>query len=162
MDDYRIEMEEGIEQRYVGFELTCTPDEFPRRTEQILTEVWSLLDTAGVPPVGPPFCLVPQIRSVDDPLPPESPWRLVCGFPVEDEVEAEDPVKVGILPGGKILTTVHEGKLDSLSTAYLALQVHMMKEGLEPNGSPWEVYLTDPVWEPDESQWRTVVRWPVH
>lgn len=159
--DYRIEIEEGIDQPYVGFELVCDPSEFPIRTEQILTEVWSLLDTAGVPPVGPPFCLVPQITSADDPLPPETPWRLICGFPVDDAVVAEDPVKIGTLPGGKHVTTVHEGKLDSLSTAYLALQVHMLKEGLEPNGSPWEVYLTDPVWEPDESQWRTVVRWPV-
>ena len=24
-----------------------------------------------------------------------------------------------------------------------------------------KVYLTDPVWEPDETKWRTVVRWPV-
>ena len=159
--DYRVETEEGIDQRYVGFELTCMPDEFPRRTEQTLTEVWSLLESAGVAAVGPPFCLVPQITSADDPLPPETPWRLICGFPVDDEVEAEDPVKVGTLPGGKHLTTEHRGRLDTLSTAYLALQVQMMKDGLEPNGPPWEVYLSDPVWEPDESQWRTIVRWPV-
>ena len=159
--DYRIQIEEGIDQPYVGFEFECMPSEFEARAEQVLTEVWSLLDAAGVAAAGPPFCLVPQIHSLDDEIPPPSPWRLICGFPVEDELEAEDPVKLGTLPGGKIATTVHKGKLDTLSTAYLALQIYMAQKGLSPNGPPWEIYLTDPVWEPEESQWRTVVRWPV-
>ncbi len=159
--EYQVEVEEGIEQPYVGFEFECMPDEFETRIEQTLTEVWSLLDTAGVIPAGPPICVVPQIQHLDDEIPPPTPWRLICGFPVEDEVEAEDPVKVGTLPGGRVATTVHQGKLDTLSTAYLALQVHMMQNGMEPNGPPWEIYLTDPVWEPDESQWRTVVRWAI-
>ena len=159
--DYRIEIEEGIEQPYVGFEFECMPSEFEAMVEQTLTEVWSLLETVGVPPAGPPICVVPQIESSDDEIPPPSPWRLICGFPVEDELEAEDPVKLGTLPGGRVLTTEHRGKLDKLSTAYLALQIFMTEKGLEPNGPPWEIYLTDPVWEPDESQWRTIVRWPV-
>ena len=86
---------------------------------------------------------------------------MLVGFPVEEELAAEDPVRFGHLPGGKVLTTLHMGKLDSLSTAYLALQVHMMAEGLTPVGAPWEVYLTDPVWEPDPAQWRTIVNWAV-
>lgn len=159
--EYRIETLDLPEQPYVAFEVTCSPEDFERTMEQTLTEVWSLLETAGSPPAGPPMCVVPQITGTDDQVPPPTPWRLICGFPVEDELEAEDPVKLGHLPGGKVLSTVHRGKLDGLSTAYLALQVHMQAEGLEPNGSPWEVYLTDPVWEPDESQWRTIVRWAV-
>jgi effector-binding domain-containing protein len=159
--DYRIEIEALPEQPYVALEFTCSPSEFERKVEQTLTEVWSLLDGAGVPPVGPPFCLVPQIESLEDEIPPASPWRLVCGFPVEDELEAEEPVRLGILPGGKVLTTMHKGRLDTLSTAYLALQVHIVAKGLVPRGSPWEVYLTDPVWEPDPDQWRTIVRWAI-
>lgn len=159
--DYRIRTEELPAQPYVAFEITCDPREFERKIEQTLTEVWSLLESADVPPAGPAFCLVPQITGLDDEVPPPSPWRLICGFPVEDELEAEDPVKLGKLPGGRVLSTVHKGKLDTLSTAYLALQVHMQTEGLQPQGCPWEVYLTDPVWEPDPAQWRTIVRWAV-
>lgn len=159
--DYRIEIEELPEQPYVAFEVLCSPQEFEQKLEQTLTEVWSLLESADVPPAGPPFCLVPQITGLEDEIPPVSPWRLICGFPVDDELEAEEPVKLGTLPGGRVLTTMHKGKFDSLSTAYLALQVHLLAHGLEPVGSPWEIYLTDPVWEPDPERWRTIVRWAI-
>ena len=116
---------------------------------------------SGIAPAGPPFCLVPQITTTEDEVPPPSPWKLIVGFPVEGELEAEEPILFGHLPGGKVLTTLHMGKLDTLSTAYLALQVQMMKDGLTPVGAPWEVYLSDPAWEPDPEQWRTVVNWAV-
>ena len=159
--DYEIEVVELPEQPYVALELECSQGEFPFEVEKTLTAIWGLLDSVGVPPAGPPICIVPQIGTTDDEVPPPQPWQLVVGFPVEDELEAEDPVRFGHLPGGRVLTTLHMGKLDTLSTAYLALQVHMMAEGLEPSGPPWEVYLTDPVWEPDPEQWRTVVNWAV-
>jgi effector-binding domain-containing protein len=159
--DYHIDIEEGIETPYVGVSLECSPQDFEAQVEQALTQVWALMDEADINPAGPPICLVPQISTIDDEVPPPSPWRLIAGFPVEDEVAGEDPVVVGTLPGGKILTTVHEGELKSLSTAYLALQVYMQSHDLSPNGPPWEVYLTDPVWEPDPEEWRTIVRWAV-
>jgi effector-binding domain-containing protein len=159
--DYEIELIELPEQPYVALDLVCSPDEFPFEVEKILTEIWGLLDVVGIPPAGPPICLVPQISSTEDEVPPPTPWRLLVGFPVEEELAAEDPVRFGHLPGGKVLTTLHMGKLESLSTAYLALQVHMMAKGLTPVGSPWEIYLTDPVWEPDPAQWRTIVNWAV-
>jgi effector-binding domain-containing protein len=157
--DYKVEVVELPEQPWVGMEIVCSPGEFPFETEKTLTAVWSVLDAAGVPPAGPPICIVPQITTTEDEVPPPTPWRLIVGFPVEDELEAQDPILFGHLPGGKVLTTLHMGKLDSLSTAYLTLQVRMMQEGLTPNGAPWEVYLSDPVWEPDPEQWRTVVNW---
>lgn len=159
--DYAVETIELPAQPYVALNLTCSPGEFPFEVEKCLTSIWGLLDAVGVPPAGPPICIVPQISTTEDEVPPPTPWELLVGFPVEDELEAEDPVRFGHLPGGKVLTTLHMGKLETLSTAYLALQVHMMKEGLTPAGSPWEVYLTDPVWEPDPEQWRTVVNWAV-
>ncbi|RKZ13134.1 hypothetical protein DRQ53_00585 [bacterium] len=159
--DYKIEVVELLKQPYVALDLTCSPEEFPLEVEKSLTSIWGVLDATAVPPAGPPICIVPQITSTDDEVPPPTPWRLLVGFPVEDELIAEDPVCFGHLPGGKVLQTLHMGKLDTLSTAYLALQVYMMKEGLTPNGVPWEVYLTDPVWEPDPEQWRTEVNWAV-
>jgi effector-binding domain-containing protein len=159
--EYSIETIELPEQPYVAMEAVCDPDDFPFEVEKTLTAVWSLLDEAGIPAVGPPMCIVPQITGTEDEVPPPTPWTLIVGFPVEDELEAQDPILFGHLPGGKVLTTLHMGKLDTLSTAYLSLQVHMMKEGLTPVGAPWEVYLSDPAWEPDPEQWRTVVNWAV-
>lgn len=128
--DYAVETIELPAQPYVALNLTCSPGEFPFEVEKCLTSIWGLLDAVGVPPAGPPICIVPQISTTEDEVPPPTPWELLVGFPVEDELEAEDPVRFGHLPGGKVLTTLHMGKLETLSTAYLALQVHMMKEGL--------------------------------
>lgn len=159
--DYEIAIEDATETRYVAVRLECSPAEFEAQVEQALTQIWALMDDALIAPAGPPICLVPQIQNLDDEVPPPSPWKLLAGFPIEDEVAAEEPVVLGTLPGGRVLTTVHEGELKTLSTAYLALQVHMQTHGLTPNGPPWEVYLTDPVWEPDPQRWRTIVRWAV-
>ena len=159
--NYDIEIQEVPETRYAAVEITCGPAEFETEVEQALTQVWSVMDDAGILPAGPPFCLVPQIQGLDDEVPPPTPWKLITGFPIEEDVVAEDPILVGVLPGGRALTTVHLGKLESLSTAYLALQVHMEANGLSPAGPPWEEYHTDPAWEPDASKWRTIVRWPL-
>ena len=159
--DYSVEVVELPEQPYVAMEVVCSPEEFAFEVEKTATAVWGLLGDSGIAPAGPPFCLVPQITTTEDEVPPPSPWKLIVGFPVEDELEAEEPILFGHLPGGKVLTTLHMGKLDTLSTAYLALQVQMMKDGLTPVGAPWEVYLSDPAWEPDPEQWRTVVNWAV-
>ena len=37
----------------------------------------------------------------------------------------------------------------------------MESEGLEGAGAPWEVYVTDPGAEPDQSKWRTEIFFPV-
>jgi AraC family transcriptional regulator len=42
-----------------------------------------------------------------------------------------------------------------------ALTEWMKSEGLEAAGAPWEVYVTDPGAEPDQSKWRTDIFFPV-
>ncbi|HYO20461.1 MAG TPA: hypothetical protein VES02_17550, partial [Dermatophilaceae bacterium] len=44
--------------------------------------------------------------------------------------------------------------------SYGALTAWMRDRGVEPNGDMWEVYLSDPVAEPDPSTWRTEIYTP--
>ena len=46
---------------------------------------------------------------------------------------------------------------------YVSLNLNewIVREGLEPAGVPWEVYVTDPGAEPDPSKWRTDLYFPV-
>jgi effector-binding domain-containing protein len=36
-----------------------------------------------------------------------------------------------------------------------------MDHAMELNGDPYEVYITDPASEPDETKWVTELYWPV-
>ena len=70
-------------------------------------------------------------------------------------------VIVETLPGGIAATTTHLGSYDQLQDAYGAIQQWMESEGLVPNGSPWESYVTDPAEYPDPKDWKTEVFWPL-
>ncbi len=50
---------------------------------------------------------------------------------------------------------------ENLPQTWSALTEWMGSQGLRPTGSPWEVYVTDPGAEPDQSKWRTDIFFPL-
>ncbi|MAX81010.1 MAG: hypothetical protein CL843_12660 [Crocinitomicaceae bacterium] len=62
---------------------------------------------------------------------------------------------------GTAVKGTHKGNYDNLGSTWESLYAYVGKEGLEFNGSPWEVYVTDPGQEPDTSKWITEIYIPV-
>ncbi|HAF27448.1 MAG TPA: hypothetical protein DCG75_00230 [Bacteroidales bacterium] len=86
---------------------------------------------------------------------------LECGLPVNKRIEDNDIINFIELPASKTIMASHFGHYNTVKTTYTALQNYISENNLEINGTPWEMYITDPMKESDESKWETRVYFPI-
>jgi AraC family transcriptional regulator len=120
---------------------------------EMLGAVFVHAQRAGATLVGQPFTRYldwgPGLVSIE------------AGLPIAARVEGEGDVLAEVLPGGRVAVTTHRGPYEQLVDAHAAVQQWIEERGLHAKGSPWEVYVTDPADEPDPTNWRTDVFWPI-
>jgi effector-binding domain-containing protein len=119
-------------------------------------EVFAFLDAHGIAPAGP---VVFQYDHVDM----DSRLDMRVGVPTAEPVEGEGDVQPGVLPAGRYLTVTHVGHPDTLVDATGELLAWADARGLkfDRDGDDWasrlEIYLSDPVEQPDMTKWETVL-----
>jgi effector-binding domain-containing protein len=128
-------------------------DQIKALFDRALPAVMAAVAKQGGHPVGPPFAKYFGT--------PGDTVEVEVGFPVARAVAPSDGVRAGTLPGGPAVRAMHVGPYDRLPATYDAMFAWMKGEGLEPADAMWEVYLSDPVRQPDPETWRTEVWWPV-
>lgn len=87
--------------------------------------------------------------------------ELECALPIAAPIAGTRRIRCDELPAGTMATVTHVGPYENLPGTWAALTGWMESEGLIPAGTPWEVYVTDPRAEPDQSKWRTDIFFPV-
>lgn len=92
---------------------------------------------------------------------PEGMLLMEAGIPLTEAIEGQDNMKATETPSGKVLKAVHWGPYDQVAKVYNALEQYMSVLKIEPAGAPWEVYVTDPMQEPDPEKWETIVYFPI-
>ncbi len=138
---------------FVGIRTSTTTDKIGEVMGPLFGEVYAFIQQSGRQPAGMPFALY---HSMDD-----NTVELECGMPVASPVEGAGRVKAGELPAGTVATVTHTGPYDALPQTWSSLAEWIGSQGLQPAGAPWEVYVTDPGAEPDQSKWRTDIFFPV-
>jgi len=86
---------------------------------------------------------------------------LECGLPVDKEFLETETINFIELPVSKVVMASHFGHYNTVKESYQAIESFVSDNNLEINGSPFEVYITDPMSEPDQSKWETKVYFPV-
>jgi effector-binding domain-containing protein len=140
-------------QSTAAIRVTTEPARIGEAFREVLPEVGSHLEAAGVSPAGPPFA-----RFFDY---TEDEADFETGFPVPEPVEGEGRVIAGELPGGLAAVTTHVGPYEGLQDVHAAIGEWVLAHGHDPGGAVWEVYETSPADEEDSSRWRTEVVWPL-
>ncbi len=140
-------------QPVLGIRTQAKMQDLPKIMGDLFGEVFGYVSQGGQQPAGMPFS---RYHSMDD----ES-VDMECGLPVTSPRDGTARIKAGELPGGTVATVIHEGPYEGLPQTWAALFEWINRQGLEPAGAPWEVYLTDPGAEPDQSKWRTQIFFPV-
>lgn len=84
-----------------------------------------------------------------------------AGIPVPPGSAGAGAIEVGELPACTAAVTIHTGPYDGLTDAHGAVERWIEAQGLEPDGPPWEVYVTDPGEVPNPDEWKTEVVWPI-
>ena len=140
-------------QPILSIRTTATMDKIGEAMGPLFGEVYGCIQQSGQEPVGMPFAIY---HSMDGGM-----VDLECGMPVASPMDSGGRVQVGELPAGTVATVTHMGPYDALRQTWAALMEWMSSQGLQPAGAPWEVYVTDPGAEPDQSKWRTDIFFPV-
>jgi effector-binding domain-containing protein len=85
-----------------------------------------------------------------------------AGVIVAQPIEPSGNVKPGELPAGPAALAVHTGTYETLGATHAAMRRWLeANPSHEPNGGPWELYITDPSAEPDPTKWLTEVIYPL-
>jgi effector-binding domain-containing protein len=106
----------------------------------------------GTSRAGPPFARYHQLAA--------GRFAVEAGFPVVTAIEPDADVRPSYLPGGPAAVTIHTGRYEAMGLAYAALGSWISDHGGKPEGDAWEVYLSDPVRQPDPASWRTEIVQP--
>jgi effector-binding domain-containing protein len=145
------------EQPYVGIRDAVTMETIGRVADRI-GELVGWLAGRGAAPAGAPFLrywVIDMERRLD----------VEAGVPISEPLDGAGDVTVGTLPAGRYATVTHHGHPDELIGATAALLAWAQELGLtwdaadDPEGIAWacrlEVFLTNPMAQPDLSQWDT-------
>lgn len=86
---------------------------------------------------------------------------LECGLPVKQKMTGTDQIKYMELPKCKVVMASHFGHYKTVKSTYVIIEKYIKENNLEISGSPWEIYMTDPLKEPDQDKWETKVYFPI-
>ena len=140
-------------QPIVGIRTTVAMKDIGQAMGPLFGEVQGHIQRSGGQPAGMPIAIYYTV--------PAETVDLQCAIPVAAPLAGAGRVQAGELPAGTAATVTHIGPYDDLPQTWAALTEWMQSQGLEGAGAPWEVYVTDPGAEPDQSKWRTDIFFPV-
>ena len=109
------------------------------------------LKRVDVEPVGRPFARFAVF---------EGTIAVEAGFPVPHDVRGEPGIDLSALPGGPAVVAEHLGRYQDADHAYSMVRTWLHTHGYVAAGSHWEVFHTDPVFDPDAVRWRTEIVQP--
>jgi effector-binding domain-containing protein len=149
------EITERSAQPYVAIAASVTIATLGTDVPPLNGEVFRWLAARGIAPAGPPFwryTVVDMDRGLE----------VEAGVTVASPAAGEDGrVLAGVLPAGRYVTMRHVGPPESLGDATAGLLSWAQAQGLtfDTDGTRWgcrlEIYLTDPVAQPDRTKWET-------
>lgn len=87
--------------------------------------------------------------------------EMECAIPVAKMVKGEGDVNVNTMKAGNAVVAHYYGPYMGTEQAHAALDQWMKENKKEMVGSPWEVYVTDPMVEKDTAKWLTEIYYPV-
>jgi len=137
----------------LSIRVTCTMDEIEASMSQSFELLMAEASKAGVQITGAPFTIWYQWDG--------DTFEFDSCIPVSGTINATGDIRNIRSYGGKVISLVHTGHYNDSGYSWEALENYLKENGLESNGDPWEVYLTNPQQEPDPMKWMTELVWPV-
>lgn len=91
------------------------------------------------------------------------PVELIAAIPVSGDIPEAEGIVSGVIPAGKALVVQHLGKYEhtgnAWSTAFSYTRYNDLK--MDDSVDAYEVYTTDPMMEPDQDKWETMIYVPL-
>lgn len=147
MDQYEMEVVERQPQLALVIEFECQLELMPTEMPAQISLVYKFAKEHGAEINGQPFVRHSTLNS--------KLRTFHAGVPIRVAIPGTDSIKTISLPGGQVATTIHVGPHEMLEVAHRTLHSWVRDNDYQLVGGPWEVYLSDPMLEPDTSQFKT-------
>lgn len=115
--------------------------------------IQELIAKQGAKVVGPPMAITIAWDSLS--------WDFEAAIPIDKAIKENDKIQIKQSYAGKVIYLSYMGPYEKTYTAYTELESYKKEKGYTDNGGPWEIYITDPSTEPDQSKWITEIYFPV-
>ncbi|WP_420577193.1 SRPBCC family protein [Ekhidna sp.] len=153
---YDIEQVETDAQPYIGVKASSSidPVEIGSAMEGGFGQVMTYMSSNDIEMAGAPISIVLSYN--------ETSTEMICGIPTAELVEVDDAnIMSDYTYEGIAVKAIHKGDYALMESAYNDLMDYMSYYGYDENGSPWEVYVTDPSIVTDTAEWITEIYFPV-
>ena len=124
-----------------------------KNMEEIFAKLGTYMGKNQITPTAPPLTIWHSWSKEES--------EMEVGFPVSPETKGNDKIKLSKTYEGKVAVYLHKGSYDKSPKSWEKLMKAVKKMNLEPNGSPYEIYITNPQMESDTSKWQTKLFMPV-
>jgi effector-binding domain-containing protein len=162
-NDSSPKIEDCGHQTYIGKTESVTMATINRAADRI-PEIIRWLAEHGASPAGAPFL---RYRVIDMAGTVVVDAGVPIDLSVDESVVADSDLHFRSLPAGRYVTMTHHGHFDRLQEANAAVIAWGAEQDVTwdvsdaEDGQHWacrlEVYLTNPIEEPDPNEWRTLI-----
>jgi effector-binding domain-containing protein/uncharacterized protein YndB with AHSA1/START domain len=132
----------------------CPMNKLSSKMMEMYPELMNFLNKNNLDISGPPFALYHESDK-------EGYTILQCGLPIKSKVEGNDNISFLEIVPTKTIMASHFGHYNTVNITYKNILEYIKSNELEITGVPWEMYITDPMQEPDQSKWETKVYFPI-
>ena len=150
------EVSEKVVEPFIALTIkdSCRVSEFSKKFEEIFGQIMGYMIKMKVSQAGAPFCVYNTWN-------PEGITSFEAGIPVDKKIQGKGRILSVDFKGGKTLMASQFGPYESSGDAHNAIDKYMKEKNISCTGAPWEVYITDPMKEPDTAKWETQIYYPV-
>jgi len=138
----------------VSIKEKCSRQKLSSAMFDMYTDLMVYLQKNDVEIEGSPFAIY-------HPCDEEGFTFLECALPIKNKMKGKGKIKYIELSKTKAIMASHFGHFKTVNTSYLAIEEYIKENNLKAIGTPWEMYITDPTKEFDQSKWETHVLFPI-
>ncbi len=146
--DYKIEIIDYEGAQLLGIRETVSFDKLPEFFERNYTKLMQHLQANGLECTSMPVAVY-YGWDMD-----KNETSVAAALPV-NKVITDDTIEGINIPPRKAYITDYFGPYDKMMPAYMALMAQMEKDNVEMDLPCLELYMNDPVAEPDPTKWHT-------
>jgi len=132
----------------------CDVDKLSSKMMEMYSRLMRYIKENNEEIAGSPF-------AIHHPAEAEGKILLECGLPVNTKLQGEGAISFITLPETKVIVASHFGHFKTVHKTYDEINRHITDNKIEVTGTPWEMYITDPMKEPDQNKWETKVYFPI-
>ncbi|MDR2038623.1 MAG: GyrI-like domain-containing protein [Bacteroidales bacterium] len=141
--------------QYISITNRCKWEDLAQNKKDLYQKLLAFVAVSGMKITDRPISVYHRIE--DDHIIYE------MGIPVEGYAEnSSGDILCKTMEATNCVTADHYGSYDTLGDAHNAIMVWLSRFGKETSGNPWEIYVTDPLAEPDSNKWLTRIFYPIN